>query len=179
VNPAQRSGMGRSIFSFFAVQAVITALFGLLNSALAHGTAARNVAIVAAALCLGVGLILRSWPSLATWMVALGFEIAFIVVGVAVYATWHVYMVGTIVAIANVARLMRVRAAFAGRQSATAGHGQQGFGHQGFGQQGYFPQGYGQPGGPRGYGTMPSAQQPYPGAAQVPPEDPSAPRLSQ
>jgi hypothetical protein len=182
--PAPRTNTGRSIFSTFVVQAAITALFGLVNSAMVHGPAARNVAIAAAALCLGVGLILRSWPSPTTWMLALGFEIAFIVVGVAVFAAWHVYIVGTIIAIANVARLSRVRAAFAGPQPAIPGYGQPpyppGYGQQqGYGQP-YIQQGYGQPGATQGYGTTPPGQQPYPGAAQVPPpEDPNAPRLPQ
>jgi len=185
--PAPSPKAGRSIFSIFAVQAAITALFGLLNSGVVHGPAARNVAITAAVLCLGVGLVLRSWPSSATWMLALGFEIAFIVVGVAVFASWHVYMVGTIVAIGNVARLTRVRAAFAGRQAGFPGNGQQpfppGYGHQGYGQP-YIPPGYGQPDAAQGYGTIPPGQQPhpgqqpYPGAAQFPPpEDPNAPHL--
>jgi hypothetical protein len=117
-------------------------------------------------------------------MLALGFEIAFIVVGVAVFAAWHVYIVGTIIAIANVARLSRVRAAFAGPQPAIPGYGQPpyppGYGQQqGYGQP-YIQQGYGQPGATQGYGTTPPGQQPYPGAAQVPPpEDPNAPRLPQ
>ena len=112
MNPAARTGLGRSVFSFFVVQAVITALFGLLNAGLDHGAAARSVALVAAVLCLGVGFLLNSRPSAITWMVAVGFEIAFIVVGVAAFAAWHIYMVGTIVAIGNVARLFRLRAAF-------------------------------------------------------------------
>jgi hypothetical protein len=147
--PSPRAG--RSIFSIFALQAAITALFGLLNSGMVHGPAARNIAITAAVLCLGVGLALRSWPSLATWMLALGFEIAFIVVGVAVFASWHVYMVGTIVAIANVARLTRVRGAFTGPRAAIPG--------------------YGQPPSPPGYGQPYPGQQPYPGAAQPPPPE--------
>jgi len=187
--PAPSPRAGRSIFSIFAVQAAITALFGVLNSGVVHGPAARNVALTAAVLCLGVGLVLRSWPSPATWMLAVGFEIAFIVVGVAVFASWHVYMVGTIVAIGNLARLTRVRAAFAGPQPAIPGYGQppspQGYGQQGYGQQGYgqpyIAPGYGQPDAAQGYGTIPTGlqphpgQQPYPGAAQSPPpEDPNA-----
>jgi hypothetical protein len=185
--PAPSPKAGRSIFSIFAVQAAITALFGLLNSGVVHGPAARNVAIIAAVLCLGVGLVLRSWPSSATWMLAVGFEIAFIVVGVAVFASWHVYMVGTIVAIGNVARLARVRAAFAGPQAAIPGYGQPpsppGYGQQGYGQP-YIPPGYGEPDAAQGYGTKPTGQQPhpeqqpYPGAAQSPPpEDPNAQHL--
>jgi hypothetical protein len=158
--PAPRTNAGRSIFSTFVVQAALTALFGLFNSGMAHGSAARAVALAAAALCLGVGLILRSWPSPATWMLALGFEIAFIAVGVAVFAAWHVYMVGTIIAIASVARLARVRAAFAGPQAGLPGYGQPptppGYGQpngqqQGYGQP-YFPPGYGQPDATPGYG---------------------------
>jgi hypothetical protein len=163
---APRTNAGRSIFSTFVVQAALTALFGLVNSGMVHSSAARAVAIAAAALCLGVGLILRSWPSPATWMLALGFEIAFIAVGVAVFAAWHVYMVGTIIAIASVARLARVRAAFVGPQAALPGYGQPptppGYGQPGYGQpdygqqqdygQPYFPPGYGQPDATPGYG---------------------------
>ena len=104
MNPVARTSLGRSVFSFFAVQAAITALFGLLNAGLAHGAASRSIALVAAVLCLGVGFLLKSRPSSITWMIAVGFEIAFIVVGVAAFAAWHVYMVGTIVAIGNLAR---------------------------------------------------------------------------
>jgi hypothetical protein len=192
--PAPRTNAGRSIFSIFVVQAALTALFGLVNSGMAHGSAARAVAIAGAVLCLGVGLILRSWPSPATWMLALCFEIAFIVVGVAVFAAWHVYMVGTIIAIANVARLSRVRAAFAGPQAGLPGYGQPptpppGYGPPGNGQpdygqqsgyeqpdhgQPYFPPGYGQPGATPGYGqpgATPGYGQPgaTPGYGTMPP----------
>lgn len=156
MNPVARTSLGRSVFSFFAVQAAITALFGLLNAGLEHGAAARSIALVAAALCLGVGFLLKSRPSAITWMVAVGFEIAFIVVGVVAFATWHVYMVGTIVAIGNLARLFRLRAAFG-----AGGAGQPGPGPQGFGQPGHRPQN--QAGVAPGYDTMPPGQRPYPG----------------
>jgi hypothetical protein len=181
--PAPKTSAGRSIFSLFAVQAGLTALFGLVNSESAHGPAVRALAIAAAVLCLGVGLILYSWPSPATWMLAVGFEIAFIVVGVAVFAGWHVYMVGTIVAIANVARLSRARAAFAGSQAAIPGYGQHSSAPPGYGQP-YMPQGNGQPGAAQGYATVPPGQPPdpgqqrYPSAAQSPPpEEPDAQHL--
>jgi hypothetical protein len=186
MHPAPRTRAGRSVFSMFAVQAALTALFGLFNSGTVHGPAARNIAIAAAVLCLAVGFVLRSWPSSATWMLALGFEIAFIVVGIAVFAAWHVYMVGTLVAIANVARLRQGRASFAGPQAAVPGYGQPpsppGYGRQGYGQP-YIPQGYDPSGSAQGYGTMPPGQPPhprqppYPGAQSPPPEDPSAQQL--
>jgi len=195
MNPVARTSLGRSVFSFFAVQAAITALFGLLNAGLAHGAASRSIALVAAVLCLGVGFLLKSRPSSITWMIAVGFEIAFIVVGVAAFAAWHVYMVGTIVAIGNLARLFRLRAAFGAGGSGQAGFGQPGFGQPGFGQQGFGQQGFGQPGySPQtqagtapGYGTVPPGQQPpgqqpyfgeqpNPGAPwPPPPHDPGMP----
>ena len=70
MNPVARTSLGRSVFSFFVVQAAITALFGLLNAGLAHGAASRSIALVAAVLCLGVGFLLKSRPSSITWMVA-------------------------------------------------------------------------------------------------------------
>ena len=128
MNPGTRSGPGRSVFSFFVVQAAITALFGLLNAGYAHGAASRAIALGGAVLCLGVGFLLNSRPSPVTWMVAVGFEIVFIVVGVGVFAAWHTYQVGTIVAIGNLARLYRLRAAFgtggSGQQNRAPGHGQ-------------------------------------------------------
>lgn len=175
MNPVARTSLGRSVFSFFVVQAAITALFGLLNAGLAHGAASRSIGLVAAVLCLGVGFLLKSRPSSITWMVAVGFEIAFIVVGVAAFAAWHVYMVGTIVAIGNLARLFRLRAAFGAGDP-----GQAGFGQHGFGQPGYSPQN--QAGAAPGYGTVPPGQQPYfgeqpnPGAPwPPPPNDPGMP----
>ena len=146
MNPVARTSLGRSVFSFFVVQAAITALFGLLNAGLAHGAASRSIGLVAAVLCLGVGFLLKSRPSSITWMVAVGFEIAFIVVGVAAFAAWHVYMVGTIVAIGNLARLFRLRAAFGAGGPGQAGFGQHGFGQPGHGQPGHGQPGYGQPG---------------------------------
>ncbi len=205
MNPVARTSLGRSVFSFFVVQAAITALFGLLNAGLAHGAASRSIGLVAAVLCLGVGFLLKSRPSSITWMVAVGFEIAFIVVGVAAFAAWHVYMVGTIVAIGNLARLFRLRAAFGAGGPGQAGFGQHGFGQPGYGQPGYGQPGYGQPGygqpgfgqpgfgqpgySPQnqagaapGYGTVPPGQQPYfgeqpnPGAPwPPPPNDPGMP----
>lgn len=53
--PSPRTRASRSIFSTFAVQAAITALFGLLNANVAHGPAYRNIVIAAAVMCLGVG----------------------------------------------------------------------------------------------------------------------------
>jgi hypothetical protein len=193
--PSPRNRAGRSIFSIFAVQAAITALFGLLNANVAHGPAYRNVAIAAAVLCLVVGLCLRSWPSSATWMLALCFEIAFVVVGVAVFAAWHVYMVGTIVAIGNVGRLSRVRPAFAGSGGAPGGYGQRlsppgywqpppGYEQQGHGRH-YGQQGYRQPGAGQGYGAVPPSQRLYPrlqGSDSIasqfpPPEEPNEQHL--
>jgi hypothetical protein len=180
--PAPKTSAGRSVFSLFAVQAALTALFGLVNPDSAHGPAVRIVAVAAAVLCVAVGLVLQSRPSSATWMLAVGFEIAFIVVGVAVFAGWHVYMVGTIVAIANLARLSRVRAAFAGPQAAIPGYGQPPTAPPGYGQP-YMPQGHGQPGAAQGYvtaspGQSPDAGQRYPGAAQSPPpQEPDARHL--
>jgi hypothetical protein len=170
---SSRTRAGRSIFSTFAVQAAITALFGLLNANVAHGQAYRTIAITAAVLCLAVGLVLRSRPSPATWMLAVCFEIVFVAVGVAVFAAWHVYMVGTIVAIGSIGRLSRVRPALGGSFAATGGYGQPpaappagwqpppGYEQQGYGQP-YSPQGYGQPGSGQGYGTVPPSQQLYP-----------------
>jgi hypothetical protein len=195
--PSSRTRAGRSIFSIFAVQAVITALFGLLNANVAHGPAYRTIAIAAAVMCLVVGLALRSWPSSATWLLAVCFEIAFVVVGVAVFAEWHVYMVGTIVAIGNVGRLSRVRPAYAGSHPAPGGYGQPpppppgyrqppspGYEQQGYGQP-YGPRGYGQPVAGPGYGTVPPGQRLYPRlqgsdsiAAQFPPpEEPNEQHL--
>lgn len=54
MHPAPRTRAGRSVFSMFAVQAALTALFGLFNSGMVHGHAARNIAIAAALLCLAV-----------------------------------------------------------------------------------------------------------------------------
>jgi hypothetical protein len=192
---SSRTRTGRSIFSIFAVQAAITALFGLLNANVVHGPAYRDIAIAAAVMCLVVGLGLRSWPSLATWMLALCFEIAFVVVGVAVFAAWHVYMVGTIVAIGTVVRLGGLRPAFAGSRAAPGGYGQppsppgywqspsQGYEQQGYGQP-YGPRGYGQPGAGPGYGTVPPSQRLYPRlqesdsiAAQFPPDEPNEQHL--
>lgn len=181
MRPAPRTQAGRTIFSLFAVQAALTALFGLLAGGMVHGPAARDIAIAAAVLCLAVGLVAHRWPSPATWVLALGFEIAFVVVGVAVFAVWHIYMVGTIIAIANIARLSQSRAAFAGPQAAVAGYGQPPS-PPGYGQP-HFPPGYDQPGAGPGYGTMPPGQPPYPwpqpdpGTAQSPPEDPNGQQL--
>jgi hypothetical protein len=183
MNPDRRTRVGRSLFSAFAVQAAITALFGLLDVNVVHGAAYRDVAIAGAVLCLAVGLCLRSWPSSATWILALCFEIAFIAVGVAVFAVWHAYMVGTIVAIANVGRLSRVRTAIAGQQGfGQQGFGQQGFGQQGFGQPGFGQPGYGQPGyGQPGYGQPGYGQPGYgqPGYGQVPPGQQMSPGFGQ
>jgi len=168
--PAPKTSSDRSILSLFAVQAALTAFFGLVNSDSAHGPAVRAVAIAAAVLCVGVGLVLHFWPSSGTWVLAVGFEIAFIVTGVVVYAGWHVYMVGTIVAIANVARLSRARAVFAAPRAAMPGDGQP-----------YVPPGYGQPGAApedtlMSHGQAPGmGQERYPGAAQsVRPDAPGA-----
>jgi hypothetical protein len=180
MRPAPRTQAGRTIFSLFAVQAVLTALFGLLAGDMVHGPAARDIAIVAAVLCLGVGLVAHYWPSPATWLLALGFEIAFVVAGVAVFAVWHIYLVGTIVAILNIVRLSQSRAAFAGPRAGVPGYGQPSSLPPGCGQPSFPPPGYGQPHVPpgydqpdvgQGYGMMPPGQPPHPGTGQSLPPD--------
>jgi hypothetical protein len=42
MNPAPRTSTGRSIFSIFAVQAALTAVFGLFDFNLVHGPAAQG-----------------------------------------------------------------------------------------------------------------------------------------
>jgi len=80
----------------------------------------------------------------------------------------------------DVARLIRLRPAFAGSAAAMPGYGQPPF-PPGNGQPGYGQQGYGQvyapqdqPGAPTGYGTMPHGQQQYPGQQQYSGQQPAA-----
>jgi hypothetical protein len=146
-----RSGR-RSLYSAFVTQAAITVLFVLFDArVISHTIVAAEVA--AAVLTLGVGLIIRARQTQATWLLAMGFEILYVIAGIALFVAGHVYMVGTIIAIGNIMRLGQTRGLFGGAQ--------------GVGQPGapYGPVGpYGQPGGyghgqPGGYG-QPNGQ-PY------------------
>jgi len=109
-------------------------------------------------------------------MLGLGFEIAFILTGVAALAVWHFYMVGTIVAIFNVVRLGQLRAAFAAPQATVPGYGQPSFPPPGYGQP-FTPHEGGQPGAAQRSATMPPGRPMGPGQPRRPgqPTDSSQP----
>jgi hypothetical protein len=131
----QMYGRGRSLYSSFVMQAAITAVFAVLIDARVISHAVLAAEVIAAALCLGVGLVIRSRQTQATWLLAMGFEILFVVAGIALFAVGHVYMVGTIIAIGTIMRLSQFRAQFSGAQMRGPG------GYPGV-------TGYGQPTGP-------------------------------
>ena len=150
---SNRSGR-RSMYSAFVTQAAITAVFVLFDIRIvSHAIVAAEV--VAAALTLGVGLIIRARQTQATWLLAMVFEVLYVVAAIALFAAGHVYMVGTIIAISNIVRLGQTRAWFNGGQAVGQPGGPYGsvgsYGQPGnYGQPGTYgqPGNYGQPDGP-------------------------------
>jgi hypothetical protein len=117
--------------------------------------------IAAAVLTLGVGLVIRSRQTQATWLLAIGFEILYVIAGIALFVAGHVYMVGTIIAISTIVRLSQTRGWFSGTQGIggpSAPYGSVGpYGQPGtYGQPGSYgqPGDYGQPDGPVVQGTV-------------------------
>jgi hypothetical protein len=160
---SNRSGR-RSLYSAFVMQAGITVVFALLFDVRVVSHAIVVAEVAAAALTLGVGLIIRARQTQATWLLAMGFEVLYVIAAIALFVAGHVYMVGTIIAIGNIMRLGQSRAWFSGGPGIGQPGGPYGsvgpsgpYGQPGtYGQPGSYgqPGNYGQPDGPVVQGTV-------------------------